>query len=327
VNRPSNDEGLGAGLTCQVCTRLQQLGKLVHTGSCETAVQALADGHFDLVIICAGRGQEGQRLCAQLNQAAMASPPILVSVPLGDMDTYVACLRTGADVCLRADAAPEEFAATCEALVKRARLRRSANPLTGLPGNVYLHEQLTARLPQRGQLAVLAFDLSDFKAYNDYYGYVRGDRLLMWLASLLEEVVAEHGGEGDFVAHIGGDDLFVVTGPERAEALAQAAIGRFDQGILDFYDEPERQRGGIQSRTRQNVAAFFPLCTLVATGVTNTSDDIQHPGQIAALLAELKEYAKTAGKSIYQPDRRKTHTPLTGPPGEITERRGLDDDG
>jgi GGDEF domain-containing protein len=40
-------------------------------------------------------------------------------------------------------------------------------------------------------------DLDAFKAFNDYYGYARGDVLIRFTASLLHDVIERLGGDGD----------------------------------------------------------------------------------------------------------------------------------
>ncbi len=301
---------IGERLHPRLRTRLEDAVDIVSVNSAAEALQAMDKGHFDLAVMACGAAdrETACRLCASLTDLTYAALPIVVSMQTNDMQDCVACLRAGADVCLPAGVPAEEFVATCRALVAKTQLRYSASPLTKLPGNVYLHQQIAARLPARGQLAVLALDLTGFKAYNDHYGYARGDEVLSWMAGVLRQVVAEQGTEDDFAAHIGGDDFFVVTTPERAEHIARALIQRFDKGIIGFYDKKDRTQGGIWSWTRRGEPAFFPICSLVVAGVTNVPADIRHPGQISQILAELKQYGKAMGASVYVPDRRRDHS-------------------
>jgi diguanylate cyclase (GGDEF)-like protein len=55
---------------------------------------------------------------------------------------------------------------------------------------------------QPEKFAFLHLDLDYFKAFNDYYGYARGDVLIRFTASLLRKDRAA-GGDGDFVGHFG----------------------------------------------------------------------------------------------------------------------------
>src|SRR4051794_3456256 len=82
--------------------------------------------------------------------------------------------------------------------------------LTGLPNRALFRERLEHaveqhRLGGRG-LAVLFFDLDDFKEVNDTLGHAAGDELLKVVAQRLRRGV----GDGDTVARVGGDEFAVV---------------------------------------------------------------------------------------------------------------------
>src|SRR4029078_4481672 len=53
--------------------------------------------------------------------------------------------------------------------------QRSASPLTGLPGNARIGDEINARLASGRPFAVLQMDIDHFKAFNDHCGYARGD--------------------------------------------------------------------------------------------------------------------------------------------------------
>jgi GGDEF domain-containing protein len=182
-----------------------------------------------------------------------------------------------------------------------------ASPLTGLPGGGALEREIQRRLPQRGQMALLAFDVDHFKGYNDRYGYQRGDDLLRHLWCVIEQALALPSGPGAFLAHLGGDDFFALVAPDHAQAVADRAIALFEAGRAELYDADDLARGHILTRTRQGDLAEVPLATLTVAGVTNEADDLQHSGQLAAVLAELKAFGKLQAGSVYVPDRRRTH--------------------
>ncbi len=195
--------------------------------------------------------------------------------------------------------------------------RQESNPLTGLPGVGVLERELLRRLPERGRLAVVALDLRHFKAYNDCYGYARGDGVLLLLRDTLLAVLREHGGPEDVLSHLGGDDFFLVTIPARMEALVTAAQERFDHLAPRLYDTQDRAVGGVTVITRTGEERLVPLTRLVAVAVTNEAEDVDHPGQVSAILAELKEYARRTEKTGLVGDRRHTHLTGAGPPREI----------
>ncbi|WHT49661.1 GGDEF domain-containing protein [Sporosarcina thermotolerans] len=64
------------------------------------------------------------------------------------------------------------------------------NPLTELPGNVLIEQQLQLCIDSTDRYGILYLDLDNFKPYNDVYGFENGDQVLMHLAHLLEEIVS-----------------------------------------------------------------------------------------------------------------------------------------
>lgn len=99
--------------------------------------------------------------------------------------------------------------------------------LTDLPNRTLFREKMGEGLNQvaiaGGAMAVLCFDLDNFKTVNDRLGHAAGDRLLRWVAARLKENVGEH----DTVARLGGDEFAVLQRgpqPESAERLARRLV-------------------------------------------------------------------------------------------------------
>ena len=104
-----------------------------------------------------------------------------------------------------------------------------ANPLTHLPGSVTIENVLNKGLKEETPIAFCQLDLSNFKAFNDRYGYARGNEVLQATAKIVTEAVKTQGNSGDFVGHIGGDDFVVITSPERYEKICLTIIDSFDK--------------------------------------------------------------------------------------------------
>jgi diguanylate cyclase (GGDEF)-like protein len=255
------------------------------------------------------RAPETPAEVATLQRRQGGAPPavLLVGTDAG-AEAFAAAAEAGADGYSAASEAAV-IAAQCQLLLGcRARFAE-ASPLTGLPGNNALQREIERRLPERGKLAVLAFDVDNFKSYNDAYGYQQGDALLRHTCGAVLQALAERATPGWFAAHLGGDDFFALIGPPEAEPVATRAIALFAAGLASLYAPADFARGSIRVHDRAGQVREMPLATLTVAEVTNEADDLVHAGQLAAVLAELKAYGKPLAGSNYVPDRRRDHGP------------------
>ena len=180
-----------------------------------------------------------------------------------------------------------------------------ANPLTHLPGGIAIEGILNKRLKEDTPVAFCQLDLSHFKAFNDRYGYARGNEVIQATAKIVTDVVNAQGDEGAFAGHIGGDDFVVIASPEKYEKMCLAIIDSFNKMILGFYDLEDQQRGYILGETRQGQKVSFPIMTLGIAVVTNQNRRLQNHIQVGEIAAELKSYAKSFPHSTFVVDRRK----------------------
>jgi len=180
-----------------------------------------------------------------------------------------------------------------------------ANPLTRLPGGVAIEVVLKERLSDDSPMAFCLADLRHFKAFNDRYGYARGNEVILATAQIISQAVKEHGKEKDFVGHVGGDDFVLVTTPDRYEKICSSIIDSFDRRILEFYDPEDKERGYIQGKTRRGQVVSFPIMTIALAVVTNQHRKLKSHIQVGEIAAEMKNFAKTFSKSIFVVDKRR----------------------
>jgi EAL domain-containing protein (putative c-di-GMP-specific phosphodiesterase class I)/GGDEF domain-containing protein len=153
-------------------------------------------------------------------------------------------------------------------------------------------------------MAITYFDLDYFKAYNDVYGFTRGDDIIVFTAKTILNAMCEKGTPEDFLGHIGGDDFILVSDPERVDAICLAALKKYDEGILLFYTPEDRKKGFVVVENRRGKPEDFPITSISAATVTNEYKQFKHIGQLSALASELKRYAKSFKGSCYVRDRR-----------------------
>jgi diguanylate cyclase (GGDEF)-like protein len=176
--------------------------------------------------------------------------------------------------------------------------------LTGLPGNPQIEQAINQRIAEHQPLAILYIDLTNFKVYNDEFGWLQGDRVIKMLADHIVTSVSECGNPNDFIGHVGGDDFIVVSTPKRAESIAQQVIARFDRSLAQFYPPEIYARGYVEAVDRRGKAFRAPIVSVAVAIVTNQRRKFEHIGQISASAAEVKKYVKSIPGSQYAFDRR-----------------------
>ena len=87
--------------------------------------------------------------------------------------------------------------------------------LTGLWNRSYTEEAVNELLEEDSSGALLMIDMDNFKAINDNYGHIAGDRVLVMFADTMREFCTEE----DILCRIGGDEFvaFVRSAKTKAE--------------------------------------------------------------------------------------------------------------
>jgi diguanylate cyclase (GGDEF)-like protein len=182
---------------------------------------------------------------------------------------------------------------------------RNLSPLTGLPGNIRIQEEIERMVREELSFAVLYADLDNFKAYNDQEGFVQGDRLIQATARILQDAVMEFAGADGFVGHVGGDDFVAVVPPDVAEDVAKQVVASFDGQIQRFYDPEDVERGYVEVEDRKGVMQRLPLAGISIGIATTRVRSFAHYGEAVSVATEMKQYAKREANSSYAVDRRK----------------------
>ncbi|UVI28486.1 GGDEF domain-containing protein [Paenibacillus spongiae] len=178
----------------------------------------------------------------------------------------------------------------------RTEEARTANPLTGLPGNGVIRREMQRYIDRGQPFSIIYADLDYFKWFNDCFGFSQGDELIRYMADLLQESVRRlSGSEGSFVGHIGGDDFIVLTAAGDPRALCASIIERFEDGVQAFYGDTEVS--GVTDRSGSRIeqrGIGVSLSLLRWNGEQPVS-----PDAISQAAARLKKQAKAVKGSAW----------------------------
>jgi len=248
---------------------------------------------------------DGYQVCREIREDLLLSNiPIIMLTVKGAEKDEIKGLGIGADDYIIKPFRPGVLLARVRMVLKRTLRGLEANPLTHLPGNTAITEEIEERIDGNKVFAVLYLDLDNFKAFNDRYSFELGDRVIQQTARIVIKHMKELGCPEDFIGHIGGDDFIAITTPDRVDLICSEIIKSFDKDILKFYSAKDRAKRYITGKDRQGKVNKFPIMSITIAVVTNAKRKFSHTGQIAAVGAELKRYGKTLPGSNYVIDRR-----------------------
>ena len=267
--------------------------------------QAFADPPALVLLDLMMPGVDGFEALRRLKTSpATANLSIVLLTAKANVRDLVRGLQGGADDYVTKPFDIEELRARVGSVLRRSRAMRDLSPLTGLPGNFRIAEELERRVTGGGQVAVIHGDLDNFKAFNDHYGFMRGDNVIKFTANTLVEAALEVGDPTSFVGHVGGDDFIMVMNPSFAEQFCKEVVGRFDDGILDFYDPQDALRGFVEVIDRRGERHAFPVVSISLGVATNSRRTFSSEWEASAVASEMKEHAKAEAGSSYRIDRR-----------------------
>lgn len=180
---------------------------------------------------------------------------------------------------------------------------RELNPLTKLPGNKIINRVMNDVLVYAGDFVVLYFDLDNFKAYNDLYGFDNGDKIIQLTSRILQDEIKGFNVISSFVGHVGGDDYVSIlecSDIQAVEKLLQKILKSFDESILDFFNEEDIKRGFMASEDRHGNMMHYDLTSLSVAGAYGDLKQTQTTEKLGKLMADLKKIVKKRKGSCYE---------------------------
>jgi diguanylate cyclase (GGDEF)-like protein len=271
----------------------------------ERALQSAREDAPDLILCdVVMPGMDGYELTRLLRRdPRTAGASIIMLTALGNV---MEGLDAGADDYVVKPFNDIELLARIKSVLRRNKDLRAISPLTGLPGNFRIHEEIERRIRSNEEFAVLYADIDNFKPYNDYYGFSRGDEVLRLTAHIIQDVALAKDDGGVFVGHVGGDDFIAVSPADRAEAIAEEIVDRFDREARRLYEPRDAVRGYIEIENRMGELQRFEVVS-ISVGIATTSvRTFTHYAEATAVASEMKSFTKKSAGSSWAVDRRGT---------------------
>ncbi|MBF0451663.1 MAG: response regulator [Candidatus Magnetomorum sp.] len=259
---------------------------------------------------------DGYEVCRQLksNPATEDIPVIFITAMCDDHDEFKG-LELGAADYITKPVRPAIVRARVKNHIQRYmaikelerlnKLAFDANPSTGLPGNNSISDAITDALDNKKDVCVIHADLDHFKAFNDKYGFARGDDVIRFTSQLFKQILIKVKSDTAFIGHIGGDDFVIITPSSICQDIANMIIQRFDYGICQFYDKDDILQKGIASTNRAGEKEFFPIMSISLSGVDLSKRQFTKYIQVNDVCTDVKKIAKSTPGSCFFMDRRK----------------------
>lgn len=272
--------------------------------SLSQALETLERNEVDVLLIDVGDG--GARELAAASQARVRAPlvPVVLVVDTDDETLALRAVEVGArGYLLKSAISPGSLTWSIHHAIRnqrmfvelsiareRARQLASYDQLTGLANRTLFHDRLEQAVASarrnRNRLAVLFFDIDDFKQINDSLGHLAGDALLRLVGQRIGSCLRK----SDTGARLGGDEFAILLTHLEDESDAE----RIAQKVLGLIREPLSSDEGSPSISASIGIAMFPGDANDPEGLLKKSD--------AAMYQ-----AKAAGRDRivhWQPDRR-----------------------
>ncbi|MEY8356929.1 GGDEF domain-containing protein [Lachnospiraceae bacterium 54-53] len=171
-----------------------------------------------------------------------------------------------------------------------------SNPLTGLPGNLLIEKEILSRVFGSDPYCITYYDIDNFKAYNDVYGFQNGDIMLALVADILKDCAVKN----EFIGHIGGDDFIVIFDYHEAEEYCESVIRQFSMKVPSLYRGEDVEKGYITSKNRHGVTENFPIASLSIAGISNKLSIYESVDSFSKDIAKLKKKCKRQTGNYYE---------------------------
>lgn len=291
------EEYISHGLTIDVSSSLAEARRLFNAHA-DIATAVVLDGQKPLGVL--RRGKVFSRKLTGLGACCDPLPKVInhmlpssvlariFYLERGNIDIWITVNDEGGYVGILQ---PMEIMAQ---LISRKASTGNLHPLSHLTTGPTLRQTLDNSLRNNPNTHLVYIDLDHFKAYNDRYGFIRGDAMIRLLSEIIRQEFQDKSGV--MMGHIGGDD-FVLIYDHKAPTLNETLlhiISQFQALAIHLYDNSDLERGFFTTEDGKD----HPVAS-VSIAVVNGKQGVLENSVIAAeRAATLKKIGKANIGSI-----------------------------
>ena len=245
-------------------------------------------------------------LCSKIRSDENNSiTPMAVVTSNIDREHRINILKNSVEYYIRKPIDEEYLYYTIKNITSLLYINRRVSPLTGLPGNVQIQAEMKKRIMNKEEFAIMYFDLDNFKAYNDVYGFANGDEIIKFTSKVIVDNIHKIPTGDNFIGHIGGDDFIAIVGVTDFDKVCQDIIANFDSKVTEYYAPEDVERGYVEVANRRGIIEQFPLVSISIAVVEVDGKTFKSALEIGEVGAQVKHRAKTILGSTYVINKRK----------------------
>lgn len=266
----------------------------------EQALSFLENGECDVILLDINMPEmDGFEVLSRIRQMEHCkNTPVIFLTADNDSETETRCFNEGAIDFIAKPFVPEVMLSRIGRVLELEDLRRSLadkleqktqevsdiknksrqDALTGLWNRAHTEETVNKIISEGAKGALLMIDMDNFKAINDNYGHIAGDRTLKMFADTLRE----YSEEGDVLCRIGGDEFIAFL----KDVNSKNEIGNRASNI-------------ISSLCCKLEQCKFETNSSVSIGIAQTPEDGTEFNKLYNAADKALYYVKQNGKNSY----------------------------
>ncbi|EAR10612.1 diguanylate cyclase domain-containing protein [Reinekea blandensis] len=271
---------------------MSDIGRVRFAETAEQTFSMISEKHPDLILLDIELPDaNGLDVCTKLK--AMPSTqdiPVLVITSHADVGFEESVFEVGAGDYIHKPLNPRVLAARAKThlayyhalklLDKQAR----TDQLTKLANRWVFDDQLTSELGranrQKNPISLIMLDIDNFKAFNDQFGHIEGDKCLQAVSTVFSDAILR---SGDLVARYGGEE-FAVLLPE-TDALGVQKVA-------------ERIRANVEALAIPHADdATFPVVTVSVGCCTSATGSVIDAASALQIADQALYQSKHEGKN------------------------------